>query len=208
MVFHNSPGWHLIDNGPIWTFKKGKKIRFVEKISEPEFQGHGSNDMDGSQLDTEDMIEKLKEQMEKELGNTEEPELEDDGESETEEEEDDAEEDASDDEMDDSETEGSEGEGEDQLDSGDSDGGDDDDETGESEKEEQHRGSSNLTSAQRLRFESLTARIIEKVKATFGNTLEDIFVTSIIDEGLYVVVGVTITSRGSIFSMTLKMEKE
>jgi hypothetical protein len=203
-------GWHLIDNGPVWAFKKGKKIRFVEKMAEPEFQGHGSNDMDGFQLDSEDLtenlIDQLKDEMDEELGHIDEPELEDD-EQEAEEEEDDAEEDASEDEMDDSETEGSEGEGEDQLDSGDPDGGDDANETGESEEEE-HRGSSNLTISQKARFESLTARIIEKVKATFGNTLENIEVTDAVDYGAYITVSATITSRGSRFSMDFTMEKE
>ena len=58
-------GWHMSEDGAIWTFKKDKKIRFVEKIGEPDFQRHGSNDMDGDQLDTEDMIEKFKDELDK-----------------------------------------------------------------------------------------------------------------------------------------------
>lgn len=55
-------GWHMKDaNNPIWTFEKGKKIGFVEKIGEPMGAGeHGSNATEGDQLDIEDVLEELK----------------------------------------------------------------------------------------------------------------------------------------------------
>lgn len=57
-------GWHMKESGnPIWTFERGKKIGFVEKIGVPHEHGeHGSNAEEGDQLDIEDIIEDLLEE--------------------------------------------------------------------------------------------------------------------------------------------------
>lgn len=58
-------GWHMQNAGAIWTFPKGKKIPFVQKLEqEIEHKEHGDNLSEGGQPEIEEMIEQLHEDLE------------------------------------------------------------------------------------------------------------------------------------------------
>lgn len=162
-------GWHMIENGPIWTFKKGKKLRFVEKIGEPARGRTGSNDLDGDQLDLEEEIEKFKDEMDQELGG---------GEDEPEESEPEAEID-----------EGIDPEDEE----------DEPDDPEDLDEHRKRKSKEDLTATQRKRFDNLIERIEKKIRQTFGGTLEYIHVEDIQDHGSYVQAAVKVISRGMVF---------
>jgi hypothetical protein len=167
-------GWHMLDNGPIWTFKQGKKLRFVEKIGEPMRQLTGSNDLDGDQLDLEEEIDKFKDQLDEGIPEEEQDEQPEDEEAEDEE----AEEDN--DELEDNEEEDEE---------------DDEDEL----EEHRQRSRDDLTATQKKRFDNLVERIEKKIRGTFGGTLEYIHVEEVEDHGSYVQASVKVISRGMVF---------
>jgi hypothetical protein len=137
-------GWHMQNNGPIWTFKQGAKIPFVEKIGEPKIdQMHGDNLTEGDDLDVEDLVENLKKELDQH-GHDKQDEAEDDEQPEVEEQPDEEE----------AEEERQEGESEER-------------------RKERHR-EEGLTNNQHDRFDNLTERIIKKVGETFGNTAENV----------------------------------
>lgn len=139
-------GFHLMNDGPVWTFAQGSQIEYVEKIGQPEKRDE--QDVEQEIQDFLDQIPETPEPEEKESENEAEADVEAEPETETEEAEDKDEEDKDDQE---------------QLDEILAD---------EEHHEEDHRDSEALTKTQLDRFENIATRVHKKAEITFGQTLE------------------------------------
>jgi hypothetical protein len=165
-------GWRMTEVGnAIWTFKKGQKITFAEKIAQPEFDD----------LDPEQMLD----QLQQELDNYGQENKDDESEPEEEGSDEGTDEEADDEQSDnDDESEGTEENLPEDL--------------GE---HRERRKKDELTQTQKDRFENLTERIAKKIVNTFGGTCEFETLYEMDDSGTKVVRGMRVISRGMTFDV-------